>query len=267
LKGIPVKFRGCDDSGRTHCGDLVHGRTMGQTYIQILEQANLFDEGDARAIRIRVIPESVRQLVGFDCNGEELYEGDLVCEIVQYSLKSKPLEVRWRAVSSLFGSLYCVKDGHGVCQRIEKDYYSKFYRIDENDEIRDRDGTKLKIEVKREVEHDGKEYVKTVLVETPLEEVKTRCPQVTHARPFYYTVKLGVPKKSECDILVTELENKYKELRDGGDFDFDTQKLLHTAANTIVKLSQRVELLEDRLKEYEEPEAVERKLPKGKVTR
>ena len=76
MKGIPIKFRGCDFSGHTVCGDLVHGRTMGQTYIQILEHADLFDEGNARAVCIKVVPESVRQLIGFDCNGDEVYEGD-----------------------------------------------------------------------------------------------------------------------------------------------------------------------------------------------
>ena len=251
MKAVPIKFRGCDFDGKTHCGDLVHGRTMGQTYIQILEHADLFDEGNARAVYTKVIPESVRQLIGFDCNGDEVYEGDMVCEIIQFSLNSKPLHVNWTAASSLCGYLFRVKDGETHYQNLEEDYYSKFYRIDEYDEIRDRDGTKLKIEVKRE-KISGYEEKYWVLSQTPLEEVKTRCPQVIHPRPFHYTVKIGAPKQSEVDMLVAELEGKYKELRDEGDYKTEeTQKLLHTAANVIVGLSERLNAYKKKVKALE----------------
>lgn len=249
MRRVPVKFRGCDFDGRTHCGDLVHGRTMGQTYIQILEQADLFDEGEASATRYRVIPESVRQLIGFDCNGDEVYEGDMVCEAVQYSLGDKPLHINWRAASSLCGYLFYVEDGESHYSKLEENYYSKFYRIDEYDEIRDRDGTKIKIEVRHE-EVGGVKEKYWVLSVTPLEEVKTRCPQVIHLRPFHYTVKVGVPKQNEIDMLVAELENEYKKLRDENEAE-DTQKLLHTAATVIVNLSERLNLYSRKIEKLE----------------
>ena len=60
----PIKFRGRDAYGKLHYGDLWQ-RTDGMI---------LFDHDET--VWQRVHPESVAQLVGYDRDGREVYEGD-----------------------------------------------------------------------------------------------------------------------------------------------------------------------------------------------
>ena len=62
----PIKFRGRDAYGKLHYGDLWQ-RTDGMI---------LFDHDET--VWQRVHPESVAQLVGYDCDGREVYEGDFL---------------------------------------------------------------------------------------------------------------------------------------------------------------------------------------------
>lgn len=63
---IPIKFRGIDAFGRYHYGD-VWQRNDGTV---------LFDR--KTHVWIRVSPNSIAQLVGYDCDGNEVYEGDVL---------------------------------------------------------------------------------------------------------------------------------------------------------------------------------------------
>lgn len=64
----PIKFRGRDAYGKLHYGDLWQ-RTDGMI---------IFDHDEH--LWQRVHPESVAQLVGFDCDGREVYEGDIIVD-------------------------------------------------------------------------------------------------------------------------------------------------------------------------------------------
>lgn len=69
---VPIKFRGADIiSGEYHYGDYVT-RSEGCA-IRVRENDKLFDMHE---YEIAVKPESVAQLVGYDANGAEVYEGD-----------------------------------------------------------------------------------------------------------------------------------------------------------------------------------------------
>lgn len=79
MKNVPIKFRGRDNiSGEYHFGDYVTRPDGCAIRVQI--QKNLLDMHE---YEISVDPESVDQLVGYDANGKEIYEGD---EVVQDSL-------------------------------------------------------------------------------------------------------------------------------------------------------------------------------------
>lgn len=69
----PIKFRGRDAYGKLHYGDLWQ-RTDGMI---------LFDHDEN--VWQRVHPESIAQLVGYDADGREVYEGDIVVDdIAEY---------------------------------------------------------------------------------------------------------------------------------------------------------------------------------------
>ncbi len=62
----PIKFRGRDAYGKLHYGDLWQ-RTDGMI---------IYDHDEH--LWQRVHPDSVAQLVGYDCDGKEVYEDDTV---------------------------------------------------------------------------------------------------------------------------------------------------------------------------------------------
>ena len=64
----PIKFRGRDQNGKFHYGDLNHS----DKYVLI--------SNDGKP-RIFVDPDSVAQLVGYDANGNEVYEGDALISV------------------------------------------------------------------------------------------------------------------------------------------------------------------------------------------
>ena len=64
----PIKFRGCfPGGGMTAYGDLIHTK----------RGVFIFTESGGRMV---VEPDSVAQLVGYDKNGKEVYEGDTVID-------------------------------------------------------------------------------------------------------------------------------------------------------------------------------------------
>lgn len=74
MKGVPIKFRGRDIvSGEYLFGDYV-SRDEGCA-IRIRHQTDLFKMHE---YEITVDPNSVAQLVGYDADGNEVYEGDAV---------------------------------------------------------------------------------------------------------------------------------------------------------------------------------------------
>ena len=74
MKNIPIKFRGKDIIGGGYLyGDYV-SRDEGCA-IRIQHQTDLFDMHE---YEIAVDPDSVTQLIGYDVDGTEIYEGDTV---------------------------------------------------------------------------------------------------------------------------------------------------------------------------------------------
>jgi len=62
---IPYKFRGIDEEGNFHYGDLVQCKI-----------SMIMEENGA----VKVIPASVAQLIGYDIDGKEIYEGDVLID-------------------------------------------------------------------------------------------------------------------------------------------------------------------------------------------
>ena len=69
----PIKFRGRD----VHTGEVIYGalRIIGINP-HIYKEAHCYYEEEL----IEVDPDSVAQLVGYDANGKEVYEGDTVVD-------------------------------------------------------------------------------------------------------------------------------------------------------------------------------------------
>lgn len=78
MKSIPIKFRGKEaiKGGNYIYGDLV--TREGGAAIRVRENHNLFD---LHEYEVAVVPDSVAQLVGYDANGNEIYEGDKLIDI------------------------------------------------------------------------------------------------------------------------------------------------------------------------------------------
>ena len=73
MKGIPIKFRGTTIKYKEVVyGDLFH--CDGKTFIMTLAIHNIAGAFETQSDE--VAPDSVAQLVGYDANGEEIYEGD-----------------------------------------------------------------------------------------------------------------------------------------------------------------------------------------------
>jgi len=76
MQGIPIKFRGKPISSSE--SDYIYGDYVtieGGCAIRVKIRANLFH---IHEYEIAVKPETVAQLVGYDANGKEVYEGDTV---------------------------------------------------------------------------------------------------------------------------------------------------------------------------------------------
>lgn len=78
-----IKFRGKRvDNGEFVYGDLIQDSDA--TFIRIKHNYSLFvfsngNVSDPRKI-VKVEPESVAQLVTYDCDGREVYEGDIIID-------------------------------------------------------------------------------------------------------------------------------------------------------------------------------------------
>ena len=100
MKGVPIKFRGRDIISNEYLyGDYV-SRDEGCA-IRIHHQTSLFNMHE---YEIAVDSNSVAQLVGYDADGNEVYEGDAVVEVnpnPKYSL-GKCGELRAVAAASLY---------------------------------------------------------------------------------------------------------------------------------------------------------------------
>ena len=72
MKNIPIKFRGVNilDTGTLKKGETICGRILMQ-----YQDGKVWLGNDTGTY---VDPDSISQLIGFDSNGEEIYEGDSV---------------------------------------------------------------------------------------------------------------------------------------------------------------------------------------------
>ena len=76
MKNVPIKFRGKRlDNGKYVFGDLVRGLGKDLYYDENVTRI-AFGNGFNEIRYIEVDPETVTQLLGYDANGEEIYEGD-----------------------------------------------------------------------------------------------------------------------------------------------------------------------------------------------
>lgn len=75
MKKIPIKFRGIEDikDGKYVYGDYVTRATG--CAIRVKTSANLFN---LHEYEVAVKPETVAQLIGYDVDDKEIYEGDTV---------------------------------------------------------------------------------------------------------------------------------------------------------------------------------------------
>lgn len=69
-RGRPIKFRGRLASGKYVYGDIVQWCGFDKPRICSWDNGVIYD----------VEPDSVRQLIGYDCNGREVYEGDVLVD-------------------------------------------------------------------------------------------------------------------------------------------------------------------------------------------
>ena len=78
MKGIPIKFRGTTIKYKEVVyGDLFH--CDGKTFIMTIAIHNTAGAFETQSDEVN--PDSVCQLVGYDANGAEVYEGDKLIDI------------------------------------------------------------------------------------------------------------------------------------------------------------------------------------------
>ena len=78
MKGVPIKFRGTTVKYKEVVyGDLFH--CDGKTFIMTLAIHNIAGTFETQSDEVN--PDSVCQLVGYDANGNEVYEDDIVWDI------------------------------------------------------------------------------------------------------------------------------------------------------------------------------------------
>lgn len=83
MKNVPIKFRGADIiADKLYYGDYIT-RSDGSCAIRFKASSDPFELFDLHEGEIAVKPESVAQLIGYDANGEEVYEGDTLRGDVQ----------------------------------------------------------------------------------------------------------------------------------------------------------------------------------------
>lgn len=81
MKNVPIKFRGADIiADKLYYGDYIT-RSDGSCAIRFKASSDPFELFDLHEGEIAVKPESVAQLVGYDANGNEVYEGDKVFDV------------------------------------------------------------------------------------------------------------------------------------------------------------------------------------------
>ena len=107
MKGVPVKFRAKHiTTGEYIYGDLIHDR-HGETRITYASDIAL-----TGYVNEAVKPGSVAQLVGYDADGNEVYEGDKVKvgnEIVQvhWNIEFTCVDVKWKnGISDSYGTVF-----------------------------------------------------------------------------------------------------------------------------------------------------------------
>ena len=108
MKNVPVKFRGIVlATGETIFGDLVHDESF--TYIGNPSR-NFFNI-------CLVDPDSVAQLIGYDCNGNEIYEGDIL-------INEKGTEFQ-----AVLKGLSVGIDNRSYRRYLDDPIYKKYYRL------------------------------------------------------------------------------------------------------------------------------------------
>lgn len=87
MKGVPIKFRGrfwlkglepCDVNTRLSDGDFVFGGYASMKFLFDDDDGDYIIQNDSTAFL--VYPNSVSQLVGYDVDGKEIYEGDEILD-------------------------------------------------------------------------------------------------------------------------------------------------------------------------------------------
>ena len=123
MKGLPIKFRGKDiRNGKYVFGDLIHGFDDEWKYNENVTRI-AFGNGFNEIVYVEVDPETVAQLVGYDAEGNEVYEGD------EIKVGNEVMKVYWNN----FQTCVCVDwsndftDSYGIVSRhyLEKPYLIK----------------------------------------------------------------------------------------------------------------------------------------------
>lgn len=77
MKGVPIKFRGADIGGHYVYGLLTMKKIRNSGKLSYAIANGNFTQGET----IPVSEDSIAQLVGFDADGNEVYEGDKIQDL------------------------------------------------------------------------------------------------------------------------------------------------------------------------------------------